>query len=195
MAGVAHDLQQVGPVAQPAVVAERRAQPDALAAEVLADQLRREPQLLAQRDVRRLGQHRLVLGALGLVADVAEDDVAVGVLLDVEQRRPGERLERVERVQQRAAADEERAGRLELLVQAAQQRDTAARRVGIERRAVLRHVGADEAREPLADRGRLRVVADQQCRHEPRFMRCDDLITLQPWRRIYRKRSSPHCST
>ena len=55
--------------------------------------------------------------------------MAVGVLLDVEERRARERLERVERVQERAAADEERARRLELLVQAREQRDAAARRV------------------------------------------------------------------
>ena len=128
------------------------------------------PELLAQRDVRRLGKHRLGLGALGLVAHVAEDDVAVGVLLDVEQRRAGERLDRVERVQERAAADEEGARRVELLVQPGEQRDAAAGRVGVERRAVLRHVGPDEAREPLADRGGLGVVADQQCRHDALFI-------------------------
>ena len=65
MAGLLDDLEQVGPVAQPAVVAERRAHADALAAEVLADQLRGEGELLAQRDGRRLGQHRLDVGAVG----------------------------------------------------------------------------------------------------------------------------------
>ena len=48
MARLADDREQVGPVAQAAVVAERRPQPDAVAAEVLADQLRGEPELLAR---------------------------------------------------------------------------------------------------------------------------------------------------
>ena len=108
--------------------------------------------------------HRLALAPSGRVADVAEDDVAVGVLLDVEERRAGERLDRVERVQERPAADEERARRLELLVQAREQLDAAARRLRFERAAVLRHVRPEEAREPLADRGGLGVVADQQRR-------------------------------
>ena len=85
MAGLADDRQQVGAVAQPAVVAERRPQPDALAAEVLADQVRGERELLAERDRRRLGEDRLGVGAEGAVAHVTEDDVAVGVLLDVVQ--------------------------------------------------------------------------------------------------------------
>jgi hypothetical protein len=87
------------------------------------------------------------------------------VLLEVEERRAGERLDRVERVQQRAAAEKEGARRLELLVQAREQTDASARRVRVERGAVLRHVRPDEPREPLADRGGLRVVADQECRH------------------------------
>ena len=58
---------------------------------------------------------------------------------------------RVERVQQRAAADEEGAGRLELLVQPAQQADTATRRLRVECATILGHVRADETREPLAD--------------------------------------------
>ena len=172
MAGLADDLEQVGPVAQAAVVAERRPQPDALAAEVLADQLRGEAELLAERDGRCLGQHRLGVAALGAVAHVAEDDVAIGVLLDVEERRSGERLERVERVQERAAADEERAGRLELLVQAGEQGDAAAGRLRVEGAAVLRHVGPDEAREPFADRGGLSVVADRAGSPSPSFPRC-----------------------
>ena len=90
-------------------------------------------ELLAQRDVRRLGEHRLCLGALRLVAHVAEDDVAVGVLLDVEQVRAGERLDRIERVQERPSADEEGAGRVELLVQPREQADAAARRIRVER--------------------------------------------------------------
>ena len=115
------------------VVAERRSQADELAAEVLADQLRGEAELLAQRNVRRLGDHRLLLAPLGAVADVAEDDVAVGVLLNVEERRAGERLERVECVQERPSADEERARRLELLVQPSEERNAPAGRVGVER--------------------------------------------------------------
>ena len=142
MACLADDLEQVGPVTEPAVVAERRSQPDALAPEILADQLRREPELLPERDMRRLGKHRLDLGALGAVADVAEDDVAVGVLLDVEQLRACERLDRVERVQERASADEEGARRLELLVQPGEQADAATGRVRVERGPVLRHVRA-----------------------------------------------------
>ena len=55
MAGVADELEQVRPVAQAAVVAERRPDADALATEILADQLGREAELLAQRDVGRLG--------------------------------------------------------------------------------------------------------------------------------------------
>ena len=115
--------------------------------------------------MRRLGQHRLDVAPGRLVADVAEDDVAVGVLLDVEERRAGDGLERVEGVEEGATADEERARRLELLVQPREQRDAAARRLGVERAAVLRHVGPEEAREPLADRSRLGVVSDQQYRH------------------------------
>src|SRR6185312_16434482 len=42
------DLEQVGPVAQAAVVPERRPQPDALTTEVLPDQLRREGEFLAE---------------------------------------------------------------------------------------------------------------------------------------------------
>ena len=85
MAAVRDDLEQVGPVAQTAVVAERRAQADARAAEIPADQVRRELELLAKRDVRRLREHRLDLAAGRAIADVAEDHVAVGVLLDVEE--------------------------------------------------------------------------------------------------------------
>ena len=68
-------------------------------------------------------------------------------------------------MQQRAAADEERARRLELVVQPGQQRDAFPRCLGIERAAVLRHLGTDEAREPFAHRRRLGVVADEQGRH------------------------------
>ena len=172
VSGVADDLEQVGAVAEPAVVAERRPEPDALAAEVLADQLRRHAQLLAERHRRRLGKHRLGLRTLGAIAHVAKHDVAVGVLLEVEERRARERLDRVERVQQRAAAEKEGARRLELLVQAREQTDASARRVRVERSAVLRHVRADEPREPLADRGGLRVVADQQRRHSHNLLPC-----------------------
>ncbi len=49
------DPEQVGPVAEAAVVAERCAQSDALTAEVLADELGCPRQLLAQRNGRRLG--------------------------------------------------------------------------------------------------------------------------------------------
>ena len=74
--------------------------------------------------------------------------MAVGVLLDVEERRAGERLDRVERVQERASADEERARRVELLVQPGEQRDAAARRVRVERRAVLGHSGPMKRASP-----------------------------------------------
>jgi hypothetical protein len=83
------------------------------------------------------------------------------VLLDVEEVRAGERLERVERVQERPAADEEGARRLELAVELGEQPDAAARRVGVERIAVLGNVWTDEACEALADRRGLRVIADQ----------------------------------
>jgi hypothetical protein len=88
------------------------------------------------------------------------------VLLDVEQVRAGERLNRVERVQERPAADEERAGRTKLLVQPGEERDAATRRLGVERGPVLRNLRAEEARQPLSDRGRLGVVADEQRRDE-----------------------------
>jgi hypothetical protein len=83
------------------------------------------------------------------------------VLLDVEEVRAGERLERVECVQERPAADEEGARSLELAVELGEQLDAAARRVRVERIAVLGNVWTDEAREALADRRGLRVIADQ----------------------------------
>jgi hypothetical protein len=67
-------------------------------------------------------------------------------------------------VQERATADEERARRLELAVQALEQRDAPARGVRIERMEVLRDVRAEEAGQALADGSRFRVVADQQRR-------------------------------
>ena len=79
------DLEQIGTLAEPAVVAERRPQADALAAQVLADQLRGERQLLAERNGWRLRKQRLHVASHWAVPDVAEHDVAVGVLLDVEQ--------------------------------------------------------------------------------------------------------------
>jgi hypothetical protein len=82
------------------------------------------------------------------------------VLLDVEEVRGGERLERVERVQQRPAAEEEGAWSLELAVELGQQVDATARRLRVERKAVLRNVWTDEARKALADRRGLRVIAD-----------------------------------
>src|SRR5262249_61747659 len=75
--GALDELEQVGPTSQAAVVAKRSADADALAAEGLADQLRRELQLLAERDVRRLGDDGLRLGALRLIPHVTEDDLAV----------------------------------------------------------------------------------------------------------------------
>jgi hypothetical protein len=87
------------------------------------------------------------------------------VLLDVEERRGSKRLDRIERVEERAAAEKERARRLELLVQPSQQADAAPRRLGLECAPVLRHLGADEARESFAHRGRLGVVADEQGCH------------------------------
>jgi hypothetical protein len=83
------------------------------------------------------------------------------VLLDVEEVRAGERLERVERVQERPAAEEECARSLELAVELGEQVDAAARRLRVERKAVLGNVWTDEAREALADRRGLRVIADQ----------------------------------
>ena len=55
--------------------------------------------------------------------------------------------------------------RLQLLMQPGEQADAAPRRLGVERAAILRHLGAEEARESLTHRGRLRVVADEQRRH------------------------------
>jgi hypothetical protein len=83
------------------------------------------------------------------------------VLLDVEEVGVGERLERVERVQERPAAEEERARRLELAMQPGEQRHAAPRRLGIERVPVLRDIRAEETREALADSRGLGVVADQ----------------------------------
>ena len=111
--------------------------------------------------MRRLREHRLDLAAGRAIADVAEDHVAVGVLLDVEEVRGGERLERVERVQERPAAEEEGARSLELAVELGEQVDAAARRLRVEREAVLGNIWTDEAREALPDRRGLRVIADQ----------------------------------
>ena len=165
MARLPDDLEQVGTPAQPLVVAERRAEPDALAAEVPADQVGRERKLLAKRDRRRLRKHRFGVRAECAVPDVAEHHVAVGVLLDVEEGRAGERLDRVQSVQQRAPAEEERAGRFELLVQPGEEGDTAPGRRRVERAAVLRHLRAEEARKSFPHRGRLGVVADEEARH------------------------------
>ena len=81
--------------------------------------------------------------------------------LDVEEFRGGERLERVERVQERPAAEEEGARSLELAVELGEQVDAAARRLRVEREAVLGNIWTDEAREALPDRRGLRVIADQ----------------------------------
>jgi len=83
------------------------------------------------------------------------------VLLDVEEVRGGQRLERVESVQERPAAEEEGARSLELAVELGEQVDAATCRLRVERKAVLRNVWTDEAREALADRRGLRVIADQ----------------------------------
>ena len=137
------------------VVAERRPQPDALAAKVLADQLGRDPQLLAERHRRRLGKHRL--GVRALRRGSARPGTRRGCRCAAGGRRAASpRAARSRRgVQQRPPAEKEGARRLELLVQAREQADAAARRVRVERGAVLRHVRADEPREPLADRGGL----------------------------------------
>ena len=179
MACLPDDLEQVGPVAQATVVAERCPKPDALTAQVLPDQLRCEGELLAERDGRCLRQHRLDVAADRAVVHILEDDVAIGVLLDVEQLRSGERLECVEGVQERAPADEERAGRLELLVQAGEQGDATPGRLRVEGAVVLWHVGPEKAGEPFTDRGGFSVIADEQGRHRPPSLvvLSDDLIT------------------
>jgi hypothetical protein len=131
---------------------------------VPAQQLRREGELLAQRDVRRLRDHGLALAARG-VAHVAEHDVAVGVLLHVEEAGRERTLDGRQRVQERAPAEEDRGRRLQVGMDAREGLEATARRLRIERVAVLRHVGPEEARQAFADRGRLGVVADQQPGH------------------------------
>ena len=127
--------------------------------------------------------------------------MAVGVLLDVEELRAGERLDCVERMQERAPAEEERARRLQLCVQPREQADTAPGHVGVEGGAILRDVRPDEPREALPDRRRLGVVADKQCCHEwpgapfTLVVRSDDLITYRRGQTVHPNRSRPLCST
>ena len=141
------------------------------------------PELLAQRDGRRLGEHRL--GPSRPRRGSARRGTRRGCRCAAGCRRAASRRAARSRRARAAACGRRRrtcTARRAPRAAAASRRDAAARRVGVERGAVLRHVGADEAREPLADRGGLRVVADQQCRHERRFPlnaeRVDDLIDV-----------------
>ena len=165
VARLVDDLEQVGPPAEPAVVAERRAQADALAAEVLADQLRGERELFAERNGWRLREHRLGLGSdrrgTARLGRRRGCRCAAGC-----RRAPSPRAARAHRARARACARRRRTCTAPRAPRAGGR--AAPRHAALSRgRAppVLRHVRAEEAREPLADRGRLRVVADEQYRH------------------------------
>ena len=86
----------------------------------------------------------------GRVDDVLERHVAERVLLDVEEAGRLRRANRLERVEQRPPADEERRGHADVGVHLGQQLERLAARVRIERELVEREVRAlgEERRAP-----------------------------------------------
>ena len=148
--------EHLGPVGEAEVVAVRRAQPDALDAEQAPQGLGRLTHLLLDRHHRR-GEERAALPVV-----VLQQGVAVGVLLDVEQRVVDERLEGLDVVDERAPAHEQRPRHAVVLVVATDHLEGAAGRRAVDRLA--EPVGA-ETGEAFADGARLDVVSDEQRGH------------------------------
>jgi hypothetical protein len=140
----------------------RRAQPDAVDAEQSLQRARGLGDLGLDRDRWRCQE-----GATFPVV-IAQERVAVGVLLDVEQRVVDERFERLDIVDEGSPADEERAGHLVLFVVPADHLEGATCGGAVDGLAKAMRA---EARQALADRAGFDVVSDQKgCCHREAFL-------------------------